>query len=422
MACNAFRPAHTVLSARLARQIEPLLARIPDRLRLDKSTVAIRWVKKHDEQRTQQVQAKANHGHDEGVVQDGRVTGKKALIRNERESDAEKESSRALRRSKSLRKIGGNAAAKSRGKSRSSRSLLAKVLNADALSAILSLHALWAIRLGSMILEDILGKEPVPLSHSPNVRSNAYVVLWLAASAFLALAASMYSWADTFQRMGIARRADGAAQSMSVQAITLLEVIERANEHSLTILLMNLALQLSATLVSLLSPLCRLCDPRLLRFFPQKVSLPSPSHSPSLIDLLPIPASLADAFKGNNVPAQSMRNRQRMTAYWSAPNLHGRRLIAAPVVPRRHGNLLAAVGPEDMAHAPAASPATGLAEPLRMPTAGKAPRLSGMRVNVDTSWLLENFVILYGHIVGALQYVIIVVSHRKPNSFSCDVN
>lgn len=64
----------------------------------------------------------------------------------------------------------------------------------------------------------------------------------------------------------------------------------------------------------------------------------------------------------------------------------------------------------------------GLQDPLRLPTdladisgstRGKAPRVKGLKVQVDSSWFLENFIILWGYLIGFIEYLIIAVSEEE---------
>lgn len=62
----------------------------------------------------------------------------------------------------------------------------------------------------------------------------------------------------------------------------------------------------------------------------------------------------------------------------------------------------------------------GMLDPLILPenasapngtTKKRAPRKKGVTVEVDTCWLLENVVIMWGAFVGAIEYLSVVVSH-----------
>ncbi|PWN32568.1 uncharacterized protein FA14DRAFT_181252 [Meira miltonrushii] len=366
----------------LIGQLAPLLDQLPDRMRLDKSTFAIRWAKKAGEltwkgmsqdtpKATEAVALdKTQADHIKKSLRDRLASGKRS---------SKPAFSSPLRRSKGGKK-----------KEQTYRSLLAKVLNADALSALVSLHLLWAIRLGSMMLEDRLGKDN---TSAPSNLSSSQSYMFLIGSAFLALLSSFFSWSTVFQRWGIIRPPTHTTPAIAIQILTLLE--------------------LSATFVSFLPPLFRMRTSPLAQVLPRKISLPSPSHSPSLLDLLPIPAGLIEAFKAPREDTMTY-SRRRMGNQWHGG---GRHMIAAPLPGINAGDLTGA-GAENATGTDQPPPNTqqrqrsGIAEPLRMPraNAGKAPRMKGMRVNVDSSWLLENVVILYGHAIGAIQYIVVIVS------------
>lgn len=366
----------------LIRQLAPLLDQLPDRIRLDKSTFAHRWVKKAGEltwKGMNQDTPKATQAIPLDKKQADQI---KMTLRNKLASG--KRSSKSgfsspLRRSKGGKK-----------KEQTYRSLLAKVLNADALSALVSLHLLWAIRLGTMMLEDRLGKDSS--STSSNL-SSSRSYMFLIGSALLALLSCFFSWSTVFQRWGITRPPTHTTPAIAIQILTLLE--------------------LSATFVSFLPPLFRMRTSPLAKALPRKISLPSPSHSPSLLELLPIPAGLIEAFKAPREDTMTY-SRRRMANQWHGG---GRHMIAAPLPGINAGDLTGAgaataAGTDQPSTNTQRRQGSGIAEPLRMPraNAGKAPRVKGMRVNVDSSWLLENVVILYGHAIGAIQYIVVIVS------------
>lgn len=365
----------------LIKQLTPLLDQLPDRIRLDKSPIAIRWVKKAGELTWKGTSQEVQKSTEAITIDKTQAEQIKKSLRNKLATG--KRSNKSTFSSPLRRTKGGKKKEQSYG------SLLAKVLNADALSALISLHLLWAIRLGSMLLEDRLGKENSTTSSSNLSLSQSYI--WLIVSALLALLSSFFSWSTVFQRWGITRPPTHTTPAIAIQILTILE--------------------LSATFVSFLPPLFRIRASPLAQLIPRKISLPSPSHSPSLLELLPIPAGLIEALKAPREDT-TMYSRRRTTNQWHGG---GRHMIAAPLPGINAGDLTGA-GAANAANADQSSRSNrrrnGLAEPLRMPrtNAGKAPRMKGMRVNVDSTWLLENVVILYGHSIGAIQYIVVIAS------------
>lgn len=375
-----------VLDGGLYRQLTPLLNQLPNRVKLDHNSIVLRWVKKAGELTWK------------GTSQEGeKIAG--AIPMEKRQSDQIKDllskrmAARKLASNKStfsnpLRRTKGE---KKKKKGQTYRSLLTKVLNTDALAALVTLHILWIIRLGSMLLEDRLGKENS--STSSNLSAyQPYVFFWLSGSALLAFLSVSFTWSEFFQRWGVTRPPAYSTPTMSIKIIIILE--------------------LSATFVSFLSPLFRLKLSPLSRILPRKISLPSPSHSPSLLDLLPIPAGLLEALKAPREDPTMYR--RRTTNQWHGG---GRQLIAAPLPRTSIGDLTgagvaAANNPTPVPENAGQHRRNGIAEPLRMPSTnpGKAPRKKNMRVNVDSSWFLENVIILYGHSVGAIQYIVVIAS------------
>lgn len=41
--------------------------------------------------------------------------------------------------------------------------------------------------------------------------------------------------------------------------------------------------------------------------------------------------------------------------------------------------------------------------------------MTGMRVRVETTWLAENLITFFGHLIGALQYAIVAVRIDSPS-------
>lgn len=182
--------------------------------------------------------------------------------------------------------------------------------------------------------------------------------------------------------------------------------------------------QFSATLLSLLSPLVKLNNPRLSRRLPGTIFLPSPSHAPPVVDLLPLPPGLADILSGRASDMQS-RNGRRGPFRGSRTNTvrHGviQGLALVPEAAEEHQR-----GRQEDRWA------GGLQDPLTLPTEqshegtglaanGKAPRRRGLQVQVDSNWLLENVVILWGYLVGAIEYLVVTVrekTHRRKGEMS----
>lgn len=198
------------------------------------------------------------------------------------------------------------------------------------------------------------------------------------------------------------------------------------------------ALELSATLAALLGPLCKIPHPALRAWVPKRIFLPSPSHAPSLVDVLPLPPGLLEILRSREpqnmsssglASRASVPRRSRWAAAAGSPQTAtsntptavsadesvgaeatGQHLLAAPG-PHRHGAL-----PGNVERAPSGP---GLREPLRLGINGitpgkRAPRHKGVRVDVDTAWIMEHAITLWGHLMGALEYLIVAVRIRCP--------
>jgi hypothetical protein len=141
----------------------------------------------------------------------------------------------------------------------------------------------------------------------------------------------------------------------------------------------------------------KLNSPHLSRILPRDTLLPSPSHSPAVTDMLPLPPGLAEVLSGRASDMQTRAGRR------GAATL--RRESVAGV--RRHGAIAA----------PLTLPGQGSATSGR--TTGKAPRVKGLQVQVDSSWLLENVIILWGYLVGSIEYLLVALTlpTLSPTSF-----
>lgn len=166
-------------------------------------------------------------------------------------------------------------------------------------------------------------------------------------------------------------------------------------------------------------PLTKLSHPRLDRLFPQTLRIPSPSHSPGIIDMLPLPPGLADVLTGRassnrySNRAMAARRRQRVLNHMGT------------IQPgRRHGALLDQISTTQETQTAAnvgqnfRSSESGVPHnPMRLYDAdgrpvrpGKVPRIKGVEVQIELSWLLENLATLWGHAVGAIEYAIVTLS------------
>lgn len=163
-----------------------------------------------------------------------------------------------------------------------------------------------------------------------------------------------------------------------------------------------------------MSPLLKLRNPRLSPYLPSHIQLPSPSHSPPIVDILPLPPGLAAILSGRASEMQSRSARRG-----------GRPMrVGVGAMMTRHGGFATPTiinGEIDETVAPQRQLLGGLQDPSRLPseladtsgpTIGKAPRAKGLKVQVDSSWFLENVIILWGYLVGVIEYLIIAVSKK----------
>ncbi|EPQ29524.1 uncharacterized protein PFL1_02743 [Pseudozyma flocculosa PF-1] len=167
------------------------------------------------------------------------------------------------------------------------------LIDSHVLPAVFTLHALWGIRFVGMAIEDGVVKSSLIGSRS---RFHAFTLplIQLSVLAVLALSIGTPPFIDA-----VAFRCSAKRASLGLETVPLGSA--RRQQTLLPIKLL-VALELAAVLLSLVSTLFKI-DDAALDFLPKVVRLPSPSHSPSIIELLPLPPGLAAALSG--APASS---------------------------------------------------------------------------------------------------------------------
>lgn len=297
------------------------------------------------------------------------------------------------------------------------------LIDTYVLPAILPLHLLWAIRLMGMAIEDGVVKTSLMGSKS-HFRSNALPALYLALLACLALVIGhpfsvqllkdhCEGWRSQF---GFETALDDAQDQQRSQALLPLKLI--------------VILEAGACLVALLSASFKVQETPLARMLPVQIKLPSPSHAPSLIDLLPLPASMRAGLSGAAQappPAYTSRRRPMMpslvpradTAFQGPGPEIGAPGSSPSGVSRPTAPLQM---PEEPSETSPSDRPSSTSAPLSPPTSNdstyyasssyrrrRAPRMQGQSVVVSTRWLLETIVSLFDKAIGAALYAIVTL-------------
>ncbi|KAN0066470.1 hypothetical protein ACQY0O_000564 [Thecaphora frezii] len=232
------------------------------------------------------------------------------------------------------------------------------LLDDHVLPFIFPLHALWGIRFCGMAVEDGIVRSSLIGSKS---RFHAFTLplVQLGVLALLALSLGTAPFIDSLAWWCVEKRA----------ALGLEDARLSTRQESLLPLSLLVGLELMTVLLSLASALFKIDDPA-LGFLPKTVRLPSPSHSPSLIELLPLLPTFVAALAGSS-----------SAAHRSAGSGHRRRRARRSVL---------ASAMESGGDVPAAEPAR-FAEVLTTTeataTAGDDATAAGVRIETDETIL-----------------------------------
>ena len=231
------------------------------------------------------------------------------------------------------------------------------ILDPHVLPALLPLHALWALRFVGMALEDhmvasSLVRQRPSLLVPPLLLQICVLTLLTLAAASPAFFSLVTTWCDPPQQ----------PYTLPIRTFVYLETV--------------------AVLASLWSSVVKIEHPA-LEFLPATLCIPSPSHSPSVLQLLPLPLPplLVALITGQRPdPVPSRRPRAADDGQQQTYRVDGEVQHSTSV---RH---------------PVA--------PLRLRLRRKPPRLRNQTVRVSTPWLADTLVSLLDRLVGSVLYAV----------------
>ncbi|KAJ9477159.1 RING-type domain-containing protein [Pseudozyma hubeiensis] len=330
----------------------------------------------------------------------------------------------------------------------------ALLIDEHVLPVLLSLHLLWAIRLAAMSVEDGLVKSSL-LGSKSRFHTVTLPLAYLGVLAILAVLTGQPA-----MTAAIRSRCHGWRSHLGF------EVLEPSSAEGVSKFMFRadgllpsslfVMLETASVLVHVLSILPKVDAPSIASFLPMQLQLPSPSHSPPLIDLLPLPSFVKIALTGpvvNTATARYARSRRPMMPSIRAgprPNPGAQRqdsgaeggatanatATTTALGPRPPGNdvdnaddshpqqVYRRIGaPEDEVLrstsvarpiAPLRLPetdASGAQEATSSPSSRRrrAPRMRGQSVLVSTKWISETATALFDKITGVLIYSIITL-------------
>lgn len=303
------------------------------------------------------------------------------------------------------------------------------LIDAHVLPALLPLHLLWGIRLMGMAIEDGAVKTSLMGSKS-RFRSHVLPVLYLAVLACLTLLVGSPTIVDT-----IRSRCEAWRFQLGFE-IAVTESEARTHELRETLLPLKLVVMLEAgaCLMGLVSASYKVQDTPFARMLPTQLKLPSPSHAPSLLDLLPLPAGLKTGLIGaaqTPTPAYVNRRRPMMPSLMGRANTasaHPEPVSGAGQVPGANPvGVSRPIAPLQMPDdSPAATQAPGLSASSSSNSSAttsndstyygsssyrrrRAPRMGGQSVVVSTRWVLETLVSLVDRAIGAALYATVTL-------------
>ncbi|PWZ03033.1 hypothetical protein BCV70DRAFT_214510 [Testicularia cyperi] len=177
------------------------------------------------------------------------------------------------------------------------------LIDSHVLPALLPLHILWAARLTGMAVEDGIVRASL-LGAKSRFHSVVLPSLYLLVLVLVSIGAAHPMLVQTLKECCQVWRASlGIKDALSLDEDPSSAPSGPAQTPLLPLQLI-VTLEAAATLVSLLSIYLKIEGTPFSRHVVKDVKLPSPSHSPSLIELLPLPPSLKAAWFGS-LPARS---------------------------------------------------------------------------------------------------------------------
>lgn len=315
------------------------------------------------------------------------------------------------------------------------------IVDEHVLPALLLLHLLWAIRLAGMAVEDGLVKGSL-LGVKSRFYSVTLPLIYLGVLGILAIL--------TGQPATVAAVRSRCYTWRTQLGFDVLEPQTSESKRKLAFLSGDMMpaslfvlLELASTLVHLLSVLPKVDALSITNILPVQLRLPSPSHLPPLVEMLPIPRILKVAFVDpvtNGGMARYGRNRRPMMPPLNAgaatgppaatrqgapePESATATTIANEANEATRQQVYRRVGAPDDEVLRSTSVAQPIA-PLRLPENDasstpndapssssrrrRAPRMRGQSVLVSTKWISETATALFDKVIGTLIYAVITL-------------
>ena len=312
------------------------------------------------------------------------------------------------------------------------------IVDEHVLPALLLLHLQWAIRLAAMAVEDGLVKSSL-LGVKSRFYSATLPLIYLGVLGIFAILTGQPATVAAIRSQCHTRRKQLGFDVLDAQASTskpkLAFLAGDMMPASLFVMLETLS-----TLVHLLSVLPKVDASSITNILPVQLRLPSPSHLPPLIEMLPIPRFIKVAFVDpvtNGGMARYGRNRRPIMpslnpgattgAVGGRRDALGQESATAtanePIEATRQQVYRRVGAPEDevLRSTSVAQPIAPLrlpeidtsSAPGDMPTFAsrrrRAPRLRGQSVLVSTKWISETATALFDKVIGTLIYAIITL-------------
>lgn len=325
------------------------------------------------------------------------------------------------------------------------------IVDEHVLPALLPLHLLWAIRLAGMAVEDGVVKNSL-LGAKSRFHSVTLPLFYISILSILALLTGQPGTAATIRSLCYKWREQLGYEPLKIPASApKSQSIFQAD--GLLPLSLFVMLETASTMVHLLSILPKVDAQLISSVVPTQLKLPSPSHLPPLVELLPLPRSFKAAlmdpvttsatarYAGGRrrpmmpsintaaapVQAGSDQHPQRQTAqddHTTVPTADAtpadRTQPSSEAFPQQIYRRVGAPENEVLRSTSVTRPIAPLQLPENMQTASsassspssrrrRAPRMRGQSVLVSTKWLSETVTALFDKVIGALIYSIITL-------------
>ncbi|TKY90059.1 hypothetical protein EX895_000057 [Sporisorium graminicola] len=329
------------------------------------------------------------------------------------------------------------------------------IVDEHVLPALLLLHLLWAIRLAGMAVEDGLVKTSL-LGCKSRFYSVTLPLVYLGVLALVAIVTGQPATVATIRsRCYVWRNKLGFEVSDPLSFESERKSFLQAGDLLPSSLFVML--ETASTIVHLLSVLPKVDATSITNILPEQLRLPSPSHLPPLVELLPLPQFIKAALTepvtstataryarnrrpmmpsisagpaGSTAPGQESPQQQQQTETGranapsfsvEAPSSDGRANESSDMLPQQVYRRVGAPENEVLRSTSVARPIAPLQLPDNDPSTTqdsvpssasrrrRAPRMRGQSVLVSTKWISETATALFDKVIGVLIYAIITL-------------